>query len=43
VPYATQYWFADSAKAQRELGIGFRNARETIAATLDWLRETNRL
>jgi dihydroflavonol-4-reductase len=43
VPYATQYWFADSAKAQRELGIRFRSARETIAATLDWLRHTNRL
>lgn len=43
VPYATRYWFADSGKAQRELGVGFRGARETIAATLDWLRDTNRL
>lgn len=43
VPYATRYWFADSSKAQRELGIGFRGARETIGSTLDWLYETNRL
>jgi dihydroflavonol-4-reductase len=43
VPYATRYWFVDSGKAQRELGIRFRDARETIGATLDWLRDTNRL
>jgi dihydroflavonol-4-reductase len=43
VPYATRYWFADSTKAQRELGIRFRGARETISATIDWLRETKRL
>lgn len=39
VPYATRYWFVDSSKAQRELGIRFRGARETIAATLDWMRQ----
>ncbi len=39
VPYATRYWFADSSKAVRELGIGFRGARETIASTLGWLRD----
>jgi dihydroflavonol-4-reductase len=43
VPYATRYWFVDSAKAQRELGVAFRGARETIGATLDWLEETMRL
>lgn len=43
VPYATRYWFVDSGKARRELGVEFRGARETIGATLDWLRETNRL
>ncbi len=37
VPYATRYWFADSAKARRELGITFRGAHETIASTLEWL------
>jgi dihydroflavonol-4-reductase len=37
VPYATLYWFVDSGKAQRELGVGFRNGRETIASAIDWL------
>lgn len=39
VPYATRYWFVDSSKAQRELGVRFRGARETIASTLDWMRQ----
>ena len=39
VPYATRYWFVDSSKAQRELGMRFRSARETIASTLDWMRQ----
>jgi dihydroflavonol-4-reductase len=39
VPYATRYWFVDNSKAQRELGVRFRGARETIASTLDWLRQ----
>jgi dihydroflavonol-4-reductase len=43
VPYATRYWFADSSKAQRELGVGFRGARETIGATLEWLYATKQL
>lgn len=43
VPYATRYWFVDSSKARRELGVAFRSARETIAPTLAWLRDTNRL
>ena len=38
VPYATRYWFMDSSKARRELDVTFRGARETIAATLAWLR-----
>jgi dihydroflavonol-4-reductase len=38
VPYATLYWFVDSGKAQRELGVTFRNGRETISSTIDWLR-----
>ena len=43
VPYATRYWLMDNTKAQRELGVTFRGSRETIADTLDWLRDTNRL
>ena len=39
VPYATRYWFVDSSKATRELGVGFRSARETIQSTLAWLRD----
>ncbi len=38
VPYASLYWFADSRKAERELGVTFRNGRETISSTIDWLR-----
>jgi dihydroflavonol-4-reductase len=37
VPYATRFWFVDSSKARRELGVGFRGARDTIESTLDWL------
>lgn len=39
VPYATRYWFMDNSKARRELGVTFRNARATIASTLDWMRQ----
>lgn len=38
VPYATRYWFVDSRKARRELGVSFRGARDTIAPTLAWLQ-----
>jgi dihydroflavonol-4-reductase len=38
VPYATLYWFVDSGKAVRELGVAFRSGRATIASTIDWLR-----
>jgi dihydroflavonol-4-reductase len=37
VPYATKFWFVDSSKARRELGVTFRNARDTILPTLEWL------
>ena len=40
VPYATRYWFVDSTKARRELGVTFRGARDTMSATLAWLRES---
>lgn len=39
IPYATRYWFVDSSKAQRELGVRFRNARDTLTPTIAWLRE----
>src|SRR6185295_12319954 len=39
VPYATRYWFVDNSKAQRELGVRFRDARETLAPTIAWLEE----
>jgi dihydroflavonol-4-reductase len=43
VPYATRYWFMDSSKARRELGVEFRSARETLAPTLAWLKESGRI
>jgi dihydroflavonol-4-reductase len=43
VPYATKYWFMDSSKARRELGVEFRSARETLAPTLAWLKESGRI
>ena len=43
VPYATRYWFVDSSKAQRDLGVTFRSARDTLAPTLNWLREAGHI
>ena len=43
IPYATRYWFVDSSKAIRELGVTFRSAREALAPTLAWLKETGRV
>jgi dihydroflavonol-4-reductase len=39
IPYAVRYWFVDNSKARTELGVEFRSARETLAPTLQWLRE----
>ena len=39
VPYATRYWFVNNAKARRELGVTFRDARKTIGSTLSWLMQ----
>ena len=39
IPYATRYWLMDSSKARRELGVSFRNARDTLRPTLQWLQE----
>ncbi|MEO7085233.1 MAG: NAD-dependent epimerase/dehydratase family protein [Gemmatimonadaceae bacterium] len=43
VPYATWYWFVDSAKARTELGVCFRGARDTIADALAWLERTGQV
>ena len=43
IPYATKYWFMSNAKAKRELGVSFRSARDTLAPTLDWLKQTGRI
>lgn len=43
IPYATRYWFMDASKAQRELGVSFRSARETLAPTLAWLKQSGRI
>lgn len=43
VPYATKFWFMSSSKAQRELGVSFRSARETLGPTLAWLKESGRI
>ena len=43
IPYATRFWFMDSSKARRELGVSFRSARETLTPTLQWLKETGRI
>ncbi|MES2503383.1 MAG: NAD-dependent epimerase/dehydratase family protein [Myxococcota bacterium] len=38
IPYATRYWMMDNEKAKRELGVSFRNARDTLEPTLMWLK-----
>lgn len=43
IPYATRYWFVDSSKAQKELGVSFRAARATLEPTLAWLREAGHI
>jgi dihydroflavonol-4-reductase len=43
IPYATRYWFVDASKAQRDLGIAFRNAQETLQPTIAWLRESGHI
>jgi dihydroflavonol-4-reductase len=43
IPYATRYWFVDASKATRELGVTFRSAREALAPTLAWLKQSGRI
>jgi dihydroflavonol-4-reductase len=43
VPYATRYWFMNNVKARTELRVTFRDARETLRSTLEWLRESGAL
>ncbi|MBK5254694.1 MAG: NAD-dependent epimerase/dehydratase family protein [Vicinamibacteria bacterium] len=43
VPYGTLFWYMSSDKAQRELGVSFRDARSTLADTVRWLREAGHI
>jgi dihydroflavonol-4-reductase len=43
IPYATRYWYMDSSKATRELGVTFRPARDCLTPTLAWLQQTGRI
>jgi dihydroflavonol-4-reductase len=43
IPYATRYWFVDGSKAQRDLGVKFRDARSTLVPTIAWLREAGHI
>ena len=43
IPYATRYWFVNSAKAQKELGLTFRSAREALHSALEWLQASGHL
>lgn len=43
IPYATLYWLADNRKAREELGVEFRDAEQTLAPTLEWLRESGHI
>jgi dihydroflavonol-4-reductase len=43
IPYATRYWFIDGSKAQRDLGVRFRNAHDTLAPTIRWLRQAGHI
>lgn len=39
-PYANRFWYFDCRKAREELGVTFRDARETLESTLRWLLQT---
>jgi dihydroflavonol-4-reductase len=43
IPYATRYWFVDGSKARGDLGVEFRNARETLLPTITWLKNAGHL
>lgn len=43
VPYGTLFWYMSSAKAQRELGVSFRDARTTLGETVRWLRDAGHI
>ncbi len=43
IPYATRYWYFDTSKSQKELGVKFRDLRETLKPTLLWLKKTGQL
>ena len=43
IPYATRFWLMDSSRARNELGVRFRSARETLAPTLNWLKQEHHI
>lgn len=43
IPFASRYWYMDSRKAQKELGVTFRPAADAIGPTARWLREAGYL
>jgi dihydroflavonol-4-reductase len=43
IPYATRYWYVESTKAQQELGVSFRSARETFTSVLRWAQAKGHL
>ena len=38
--YATHYWYFDNSQTIRDLGVSFRSAKETIADTMAWIKNT---
>lgn len=43
VAYAARYWYVDSSRARRELGVEFRGAEQTIRSTMEWLSRAGHL
>jgi dihydroflavonol-4-reductase len=43
IPYATLYWFTENSKAERELGVRFRNVVSTLKPTLEWCQNVGHI
>ncbi len=41
--YAMHYWYAGNENATNDLGTSFRNARETLEPTIQWLKEIGKV
>jgi len=39
IPYAIRYWMMDNSKAKKELGVNFRDAKDVLTPTIQWLAE----